>query len=98
MKDFNDQSRTDFERLMARASWTMTVPRQPTREEAYYASGRAVVDRSNVTIAIWDGREASRAGGTAEIVKYIRQTRRPLVWITPDGTRTVTENMERLAK
>lgn len=98
MNDFSDRSCADFELLMAKASWTTTVPRQPTREKAYYASGQAVVDRANVTIAIWDGHETSRVGGTAEVVKYIRQTKRPLVWVNPDGPRIVAENMKQLAK
>jgi hypothetical protein len=97
MNDFNDKSCADFEFLMAKASWITTVPKQPTREKAYYASGQAVVDRANVTIAIWDGRETSRVGGTAEVVKYIRQTKRPLVWINPDSLRIVTENIKQLA-
>jgi hypothetical protein len=59
INDFDNQSRSDFERLMAKASRTTTMPQQPTREEAYSACGRAVVDRANMTIAIWDGLEVS---------------------------------------
>jgi hypothetical protein len=97
LNDFDHKSRADFELLMARASSITTVPRQSTRENAYYISGQAVVDRANVTIAIWDGRETSLVGGTAQVVKYIRQASHPLVWINPDGPRIVTEHIRQLA-
>lgn len=97
MNDFNDKSCVDFESLIAKASWVTIVPEQSTREEAYYASGLAAVDRGNVTIAIWDGRETPRVGGTAEVVKYVRRMNRALVWINPDGPHIATENIKQLA-
>lgn len=42
------------------------------REQAYEAAGRAMVDASDVLIAVWDGLPAAGRGGTAEIVEYAR--------------------------
>jgi hypothetical protein len=51
------------------------------RQAAYEACARFVVDRCAVLVAIWDGQPARGRGGTAEVVAYARQCRRPLVWV-----------------
>lgn len=70
------------------------MPRNGDRAEAYAAAGRYIVDRSDVTIALWDGRRAGGKGGTAEVVYYIRKAKRPLVWLPTEGNRLITENFE----
>jgi hypothetical protein len=97
ISDFSNSSRAEFARLLARASRVTVVPREQTREAAYYSCGRAVVDRADVTIAIWDGRPPRGRGSTAEVVQYVLQTKRPLIWIPADGAGLVATNMERLA-
>ena len=87
LEDFEaPESKTDFNALFSRASRVTQVQPTGNRAEAYEMAGRFVVDRCDVLIALWDGRPASGRGGTAEIVKYARQQRRPLYWIhTEDG-------------
>jgi hypothetical protein len=83
-----------FERLLAEASWVSVAPPARTRDDAYLAAGKAVVDRADITIAIWDGRPAAGPGGTGEIVSYVRHQRRPLIWLPPDGGEPVCENLQ----
>jgi hypothetical protein len=91
-------SRPQFERLLAEASWVSVVPSALTRDDAYLAAGKAVVDRADITIAIWDGRQAAGRGGTGEIVRYIRHQHRPLIWLPTDGGKPVCENLQQLAE
>ena len=63
----------EFDDLLAAADEVEVVPPQPTREAAYEAAGRAVVDGSDVLLALWDGAGSRGQGGTAEIVDYARE-------------------------
>lgn len=93
LKDFNSTgSIAEFKRLLSEASWVATVPASQTRDEGYAAAGKAVVDRADLTIAIWDGYDSGREGGTAEIVDYVRQRHRPLIWLPTSRAEPVVEN------
>lgn len=89
VQDFNrESSRETFLRLLAEARQTVEIPPQPSRDQAYEAAGRYVVDHCDVLIALWDGKPARGRGGTGEIVTYARMQNRPLVWIItghPEG-------------
>ncbi len=52
-----------------------------TREEAYLAAGRYVLDHCDVLVAVWDGSAAQGKGGTGEIAKLARQRQMPLAWV-----------------
>lgn len=87
-----EESRLQFRGLLERAKKDVTVVPVPAgapdpRTAAYAAAGRAVVDRCDVLIALWDGEPTRGPGGTAEIVEYARQLGKPLVWcqISPSG-------------
>ncbi len=45
------------------------------RDAAYLRAGERVVEASEVLLAIWNGRQAAGAGGTAEIVRVRARTR-----------------------
>jgi hypothetical protein len=52
------------------------------RCDSYAQVGRYVVDHCDVLIAVWDGEPSSEHDGTAEIVQYALERRRPIlrVW------------------
>jgi hypothetical protein len=87
-------SRNEFEELCRRARTVMTLndhPRQTaqsaddydvSRERAYELAGRYVATHCDVLIAIWDGKPSHGRGGTAEIVKFARERRSPLIVIS----------------
>jgi hypothetical protein len=54
-----------------------------TDEDAYLAAGRRVVELADTMIAVWDGKPAQGKGGTADIVRYAKQRRVPLVQVNP---------------
>jgi hypothetical protein len=78
-----DASRAEFRALLARARTVHWMSRAPSRNEAYAAAGRYVVDHCDVMIAVWDGRAANGPGGTADIVAYARERGTRLVMIQP---------------
>lgn len=87
----------EFEHLLGEASWVATMPPSPTRQDAYLNAGRAVIDRADAAIAIWDGQPAAGKGGTGDIVGYLREEHRPWIWLPVDGGQLVAENLDKLA-
>jgi hypothetical protein len=79
-----DASKSEFRSLLDGARTIHRLPGSSSREEAYAAAGRYVVDHCDILIAVWDGKAGEGPGGTAEIVRYARQQHRALAWIRPD--------------
>jgi hypothetical protein len=63
-------SRTEFESLLARAATVEVIDGDGTRLAAYERVGRAVVDRCDVLLALWDGRPSRGRGGVADVIQY----------------------------
>lgn len=55
------------------------------RHQAYVQVGQYVVDHCDVLIAIWDGEPARGVGGTADVVQYAIEQRRPIIRIWGDS-------------
>lgn len=88
VNDFTSaESRGAYQALLDDAA---TVTEIQSSEHGYLRAGQAIVDRSDVMIALWDGKPARGSGGTAAIVAYARKRRTPLVWIHMDGTHRIT--------
>jgi hypothetical protein len=82
MQDFTtEESKKEFEELLAQARSISILPVTSSRVEAYGQVGRYVVDQCDILVAIWDGNPSKSRGGTQEIVRYARDINRPLVWI-----------------
>lgn len=87
---------TDFEfpetflSLLDRADEVIELPLASTRNQAYEAAGRYVLNNCDVLIAIWDGQAAQGRGGTAEIVALARRRGLPLAWVRAGNRRPGT--------
>jgi hypothetical protein len=69
-----DASRAEFHDLLARAERTDVVGNSgDDRVAAYRAAGLAMLDASDVVVALWDGEPGRGAGGTADIVAEARR-------------------------
>jgi hypothetical protein len=84
------ESRDAFNALLAAAATVTIVGDTETRDLTYLLAGRAIVERSDVMIALWDGKPPRGSAGTAAIVAYARARRTPLFWIQVDGTNRIT--------
>lgn len=49
-------------------------PSPETRNEAYLAVGKRLVDDCDVLVAVWDGKDAKGKGGTGDVVAYAHST------------------------
>ncbi|MFJ8623916.1 hypothetical protein ACIRD3_13855 [Kitasatospora sp. NPDC093550] len=78
-------SKAEFSDLLSRSAATWQAPPSRTREEAYERAGRHIVDRSDVLVALWDGRPARGRGGTATVVDYAKERGVPLAWVRTTG-------------
>ena len=63
---------TEFDELLGRAVDVQVVsaPAGATREQCYELAAHAVVERSDVVLAVWDGQPGRGRGGTADSVRY----------------------------
>ena len=73
--------------MLKRAAEVLEVAPQAGRDGAYEAAGRAVLDRSDALIAVWDGREAQGRGGTGGVVAEARRRGLPVAWIRAGNRR-----------
>jgi len=82
MEDFKTlSSKADFINLMQLSNEILQPPDAADRNGAYKAAGTRVIDRCDVLIAIWNGKESQGKGGTADLVALARKRELPLVWI-----------------
>ena len=82
MQDFSEpDSRAEFLRLLRRAEEVLELSGSPTRDEGYEAAAGCIVEKSDMLIAVWDGKRAQGRGGTAEFVELARRRDLPLAWI-----------------
>jgi hypothetical protein len=82
MADFQSAaSQEEFQCLLALADEVITLPLAPTRDQAYAAVGRYVLDHCDLLVAIWDGKGAQGQGGAGEIVAQARQRGLPMAWV-----------------
>jgi len=87
----SDESKNEFCDLLAQAEQIVTLPLAPTRDQAYAAVGRYVLDHCDVLIAIWDGQGAQGIGGSGDIVTQARRRGLPLAWIHAGNRRPGTQ-------
>ena len=85
---FESEAASDtYSRLLDAAVGVTTMPFDRPSEEAYWAAGQAIVDRSDELLAVWDGQPARGLGGTADVVAYARRKHCPVSVIWPNGVR-----------
>ena len=82
--DFQSEaSKAEFVALLEEATTVDRVKPTRSRDRAYQAAGRAVVDRSDVMVMMWDGQRAGD-GRPAEVYRYAHQKHKAVIWIRVD--------------
>lgn len=82
--------RQEYFRLLESASKQEVLEKHGSDEEAYLAAGQRVVDRSELLVAVWDGRPAGGIGGTGDVVNYAMQQGKRIIHLNPN-TQEVSE-------
>jgi hypothetical protein len=94
LTDFqSDHSKQEFATLLAQARQIVTFPPAESRNEAYERVGQYVVERCDILIALWNGKDAQGQGGTGDIVTFARQQGTPLFWIQTEFPFHITEEL-----
>lgn len=76
-------SRMAFEDLLARAERITELPGRPGfSSQAYHRAGQALLDASDLLLAVWDGQPALGPGGTAEVVDAACGRRMPVLHVS----------------
>ena len=78
-QEFTTNTRTEFQRLLARSDTVLTLPPTPTYAEAYESAGLLILESCDVLLAVWDGQEAQAQGGTGAIVNAARAQSKPII-------------------
>ncbi len=76
-----------YDELFAKAIQVERLPLVESTEEAHMAASEVLVDRSEVLVAVWDGKPARGLGGTADVVAYARDRGVPVEVVWPEGAR-----------
>lgn len=66
-------SRLTFDNLVDAATVVTPLDYEHAGNPAYLAAGLALLDRSDLLIAIWDGLPSRGSGGTADMVRHARE-------------------------
>lgn len=74
-----------YRRLLDAADVRIPLSFPEPSEEAFFAAGRAVVDASDLLLAVWDGQPSRGHGGTADVVAYAEVQGRPVRVVWPAG-------------
>ena len=80
-KDFDADTWSRAERVLARAASVEVIGRSPSREECYYECGIETVHQSRLLLALWNGLPAEGLGGTEDVVSFAKGVGRPVVWL-----------------
>lgn len=84
------QSETVYDDLLKKATAILELDgkidfdrrgRRLPDSRSYEALGRAVLDQSDLLLAIWDGKDAKGKGGAGQVVREALQRGIPVVWI-----------------
>ncbi|MEU9167040.1 hypothetical protein AB0D34_04440 [Streptomyces sp. NPDC048420] len=81
------EARAAFHRLLRACADRVDLPVERTREDAYAAAGRWIVDHTDRLVAVWDGEPARGPGGTGDIVAYASRVGVPVNVLWRPGAR-----------
>lgn len=79
-----DDDRHAYDTLLQRASRVDVLKRQGTDQEAFFTAGKALVDRAELLVSIWDGKPARGLGGTGDVVGYALEQNKRVMHLNPD--------------
>jgi hypothetical protein len=74
-----------YDRLLALATAIQRMPFTESTSQAHMEASKAMIDQADELYAVWDGQPARAYGGTADVVAYAREHRKPVRVIWPHG-------------
>jgi hypothetical protein len=83
LKFVEGPERDAYHRLLAQAEAVEVMKTFGSNREAYFKAGKQVVNRSELLIAVWNGKPAMGLGGTADVVKYAQSCGKQITHLDP---------------
>jgi len=75
-----------FDRLVGAADDVLVMPHETANRQAYESANRALLERAERLVAVWNGEPPSgKGGGTADVVVEARSAGLPVDVVWPDG-------------
>jgi hypothetical protein len=74
-----------FDHLISNAAEVVYMPFDEPGRNAYMAASEELVSRSELMVAVWDGKPAGGYGGTADVVEHARNLGREVLVVWPEG-------------
>lgn len=68
-----------YKKLIAKASNIETLDAQANDEESFFAAGKYIALKSDLLIAVWNGKKAQGLGGTADVVHFAQDVGTPII-------------------
>jgi hypothetical protein len=94
LQDFETtQSKQEFLMLLGKAEKVFTLPVTSTREDAYLAAGKYILEHCDLLMTIWDGKPGRGAAGTSAIIALARKRGLPMAWIHADDRNSGEEKV-----
>jgi len=84
-----EDGKKDFIQLLKSASEVINLPVQPDPQSAYTSLGDYLVNACDTVVALWNGENNLKKGGTAEVVLNAIDLGKPVYWIYCDNPRDV---------
>lgn len=79
------RDRAAFDELLGKAVSVWTMPYAQSTRKAYLAASEAMLNRSDLLFAVWDGQPTKELGDTAHVVASARNRRLPVTVLWPAG-------------
>jgi hypothetical protein len=77
------ESADTFAALLSQARSVDVMPYQRSSRAAYLAASRAMLERCDLVLAVWDGKPSRRVGDTADVVAKAREQNLPVEVVWP---------------
>ena len=81
-KDFEERDLQKFQNILNGNDFEilnkLTSKTDKERNLAYLNTGKKIVDKSDLILAVWNGKAASGSGGTGDIIEYARSGKKEL--------------------
>ncbi len=74
-----------YRKLLSKSADVIALDFPSPSENAFLAAGKKIVDRADLVITLWDGKNAVGKGGTGDIVEYARELGRQVIHVNPDS-------------
>jgi hypothetical protein len=82
---FSAPSREEFSLLLQKSDSIRELTfHGSVKEMAYYSAGKLMLEHIDILMAVWDGNESTKHGGTASIVALAKEMSIPILWINPE--------------